>query len=53
MKKYIKIEWDDTTMNVIHSCGLATYELIGILEAVKSQLWERRTLKEKNNYEND
>lgn len=42
MTKFIKIEWDETTIKEAHTEGLRTDELIGMLEIVKLNMWERR-----------
>lgn len=42
MTKFIKIEWDETTVKEEHTKGLRTHELIGMLETVKLNLWETK-----------
>lgn len=44
MTKFIKIEWDETTIREEHTEGLRTYELVGMLETVKLNLWETKVL---------
>lgn len=48
MKKYIRIEWDEKRYNVEHSEGLLTQELLGVLEVIKLNLWEKKQPKEED-----